>query len=510
MAKLCLILGDQLSPVISSLKGIRKKTDKILMCEVVEEATYVNHHKKKIVLIFAAMRHFAEELIEKGYNVIYVKIDDPENTGSFISEVTRVQSLISAEKLIVTHPSEYRVLQDLKKLEDIIPLEIKEDDRFLVDIATFKKWSLGKKQLRMEFFYREMRKKYGILLDEDGNPTGGKWNYDKENRLPPKKGTIFPSRKLPQNSLITIEVINVVKAKFKNHFGDLETFDFAVTRSEALNELDYFVDEILPQFGTFQDAMVSNQPFLFHSKISAYLNCGLLSPLEVCKSAEKSYVNEKTPLNSAEGFIRQILGWREFVRGIYWLHMPEYGKLNYFNTTTPLPEFYWSGKTKMFCISEVVRHTNIYAYSHHIQRLMITGNFALIAGLNVAEVQYWYLSVYADAYEWVEMPNTLGMALFGDGGIIASKPYAASGKYISRMSDYCKNCSYNPDVTTGDEACPYNSLYWDFMVRNEEKLRLNPRIPYVFSTWDKFDQEKKISIRKQATKILVKMNQGDL
>ena len=302
----------------------------------------------------------------------------------------------------------------------------------------------------------------------------------------------------------------MVKARFSHHFGVLEPFYYAVTRQQAMQELDHFIDQVLPHFGDYQDAMVAGEPYLYHSLLSSYLNAGLLLPLEICQKAEGAYRAGHVPLNAAEGFIRQILGWREYIRGVYWHLMPDYQDRNSLNATRSLPALYWGHPTQMFCMYEAVRHTRDHAYSHHIQRLMITGNFALLAGLDVKQVQDWYLAVYSDAYEWVEMPNTLGMALYGDGGVVASKPYAASGKYIHRMSNYCQHCHYDPDVMTGDRACPFNALYWDFLVRHETLFRGHQRMPYVLSTWDKFPPEKQNAIRAQAALTLKKMDEGTL
>jgi deoxyribodipyrimidine photolyase-related protein len=512
MTALRLILADQLSESMPSLQGLDTAQDTIMLCEVMEEACYVPHHPKKIAFLFSAMRHFAAGLEASGVRVRYVTLDDASNTGSFTGEVQRAAKELKSSRLIVTEPSEYRVLDMMngwqKKLG--IPVEILSDTRFLATHAEFDAWAQGKKQRRMEFFYREMRKKYAILMQPDGKPSGGEWNYDKENRKPPKVGMTSPPRLSHKKSAITKDVLALVKENFSHHFGTLEPFYYAVTRKQALRELDHFVTHILPNFGDYQDAMVAGEPYLYHSLLSSYLNAGLLLPLEVCQKAEAAYRASKAPLNAVEGFIRQILGWREYIRGIYWHFMPEYGQRNTLNATHPLPDFYWGANTHMFCVAESVRHTRDHAYSHHIQRLMITGNFALLAGLDVKAVQAWYLAVYSDAYEWVEMPNTLGMALFGDGGVVASKPYAASGKYIHRMSNYCEKCTFNPDEMTGETACPFNALYWDFLVRHEQKFRCNQRMPYVFSTWDKFTPEKQKAIRAQAALSLQKMAQGVL
>jgi deoxyribodipyrimidine photolyase-related protein len=511
MNNLRIILSDQLSSSISSLSDI-EKTDTILFFETMEEATFVKHHPKKIAFLFAAMRHFSEELISEGFDVKYIKLDSKNNSGSIEGEVKSAIQELNPCKVIVTEPSQYWVLQIFESLkqQSKCEIEIRSDNRFLCSINEFKSWAKDKKQLRMEYFYRHMRKKYNILIEKDQTPTGGQWNYDKENRKPPKDGLKSHKRISHKKSEILKEVLALTKENFASHFGDLEPFHFAVTRSQALIELDQFIEEILPKFGDFQDAMVKGEAYLNHSLLSSYINVGLILPLEICKKAEKAFFDGKAPLNSVEGFIRQILGWREYVRGIYWSFMPEYKNMNYLEAKTPLPDFYWGAKTQMHCISDVVQQTKEHAYSHHIQRLMITGNFALIAGLDVLSVQEWYLAVYSDAFEWVEMPNTLGMALFGDGGILASKPYAASGKYINKMSNFCKNCKYNPEDTTEKNACPFNALYWDFLARNRSKLEGNQRLPYVYSTWDKFGIARQDQIRKKAFNSLTLMKAGDL
>lgn len=509
MASLRFIFPDQLSESLTSLQDVADD-DVVLFCETMDEASYVAHHKKKLAFLYAAQRHFAEQLTTKGLNVLYVKLDDPSNSGSWVEEIKRAFYSSKYQQIICTEPSEYRLLAALKEQKKTLPIIILNDLRFLASHSDFDNWAAGKKQYRMEFFYREMRKKYSILLDSKNKPEGGSWNYDKENRKPPKIGMFIPSRISHKKSDILKEVIALVAEKFPNNFGNLEPFHYAITRQQALIELDDFIENILPYFGDFQDAMVSGQPYLYHSLLSSYINAGLLLPLEICQKAEAAYHAKKASLNSVEGFIRQILGWREFIRGIYWHQMPKYATLNFLNATTPLPDFYWGSKTHMFCMAETVRHTQDHAYSHHIQRLMITGNFALLAGLDVKEVQEWYLAVYSDAFEWVEMPNTLGMALFGDYGIVASKPYAASGKYINKMSNYCSKCKYDPEVMTGENACPFNALYWDFIARHENEFRGNQRMPFVFSTWDRFAEEKQVEIRKQAKITLEKMNEGQL
>lgn len=512
MRSLRLVLGDQLSESISVLQGIDKANDLVLLCEVMDEATYVKHHQKKIAFVFSAMRHFAEELIAKGFNVRYVKLDDVGNSGSIAGEVKRALMSDNLDRIVVTEPGEFRLLEEVRTWQECfgLPVDIRPDTRFLCSLAEFKRWAVGKKQLRMEYFYREMRKKYRILIEPDGKPTGGHWNYDSENRKPPARGLVSPKRICHQKSAITQDVLQLVKDRFGGHFGVLEPFHFAVTRMQALMELEHFIDELLPIFGDYQDAMVNGEPYLYHSLLSSYLNVGLLLPLEICRLAEAAYREGNAPLNATEGFIRQILGWREYVRGIYWLRMPEYGQLNFLNANKPLPQFYWTAQTDLHCLAEVVRHTRDHAYSHHIQRLMITGNFALLAGIDPVEVCEWYLLVYADAYDWVELPNTLGMALYADGGILASKPYAASGKYINRMSNFCQHCRYDPNLSEGENACPFNALYWDFLVRNEDKLRGNQRLNYAFSNWRKMPLEQQLVLRNQAKHIFSRLASNSL
>lgn len=503
MSALRIILGDQLSHDIAALKGCDKARDTILMCEVMQEATYVRHHKKKIAFLFSAMRHFAAGLQEKGYNVRYVELTDRNNSGSFTGEIERALPDKAHEKIIATFPGEYRVLQAMQNWEDTfeIPVEIREDERFLCTPDEFRQWAKDRKTYRMENFYREMRKRYDILMDE-GEPAGGEWNYDKDNRKPPKQDLDIPAPYQAQTDDVTNAVMDMVAEHFNSHFGELEPFYFAVTRDQALYALDKFIEERLENFGDYQDAMVEGEPWMYHSHISFYLNCGLLSPRECIEKAEAAYRNQKAPLNAVEGFIRQILGWREFIRGIYWLEMPDYETGNYLNAQRSLPGFYWTGETDMNCLKQCVRETRQNAYAHHIQRLMVLGNFALLAGIDPKEVNEWYLIVYADAYQWVELPNVSGMILYADGGLLGSKPYAAGGSYINKMSDYCAGCAYNVKDKTGETACPFNYLYWDFLMRNEDKLRGNRRLSMVYSTLDKMKDDRKEAIQSDSKKFL--------
>lgn len=500
--KLRLILGDQLSHNISSLDDIAAD-DVILMAEVRSEATYVKHHKKKIAFLFSAMRHFAKELEGAGHRVIYVPYDAPENAGSLLSEVTRLCAQYNPDGIIVTSPGEYRLVAEMQDWSDQLgrPVEIREDRRFLATPQEFANWANGRKQLRMEFFYREMRRRYNVLM-EAGGPTGSQWNFDADNRKPPATGLDVPQTYVKGPDQITQEVVDLVAHEFADHFGDLEPFHYAVTRGEAEAALRKFVAERLAHFGDYQDAMIEGEAWMFHSHIALYLNCGLLEPLECIALAEEAYRKGKVPLNAAEGFIRQILGWREYVRGLYWLRMPGYVDENFLDAHRALPPLYWTAQTQMNCMRQAVLETKANAYAHHIQRLMVLGNFALLAGLHPDEVNEWYLLVYADAYEWVELPNVSGMVLFADGGVLASKPYAASGAYIKKMSNYCDGCSYQVSKKNGPKACPFNYLYWDFISRNDAKLRGNPRMGFVFKTLDRMSAEKRAAIQDDSTRFL--------
>jgi deoxyribodipyrimidine photolyase-related protein len=498
-----IILGDQLTHNIAALRDIDHAHDVVLMAEVRAECTYVRHHAKKLVLVLSAMRHFAAELEARGVRVRYVKIDDSDNTQSLTGEVRRAVAALRPRRVVATEAAEWRVLREMNGWE----CEILDDDRFLSRAQDFRHWAKDRKVLRMEFFYRDMRRRYDVLLEE-GQPVGGKWNYDIENRKP------LPARiKLPEIPAfapddVTRAVMAVVARVFPEHWGDVEGFDLPVTAAQAQVLLDDFIAVRLPKFGDWQDAMRTGAPTLFHSLISTSLNLGLLTPLEICRRAEAAYAKGDAPLHAVEGFIRQILGWREFIRGIYWLKMPEYGALNALQATRKLPWFYWSGETRMNCVRQVVEETRANAYAHHIQRLMITGNFALLAGLDPAEVDEWYMVVYADAYEWVEMPNTRGMALFADGGIVGSKPYAASGAYINRMSDYCRSCAYDVKDAVGERGCPFNALYWDFMARNAKRLAGNQRVAMPLRSLANMDPARVSALRERAAWLLEELDAG--
>jgi deoxyribodipyrimidine photolyase-related protein len=494
------VLGDQLTRNVASLQDY-EDGDVVVMAEVAGETTYVKHHKQKIVFVLSAMRHFAEELRAEGIAVDYIRLDDAGNTGSITGELQRAVARHQAERVIVTSPGEWRLLADLKAFDPGVPVEIREDDRFLASTACFAAWAAERKVLRMEFFYREMRRETDFLMEGDA-PAGGQWNFDHDNRKRLPKAQALPPRFGFAPDQLTRDVMALVRARFADHFGDLDSFEWAVTRKDALRSLDDFLRDALPNFGKYQDAMASGEPFVFHAVISPYLNAGLLTAREVCIAAEREYIEKRAPLNAVEGFIRQILGWREYVRGVYWLKMPDYAETNALNATRPLPWLYWSGETDMHCMAEAIGQTKRTAYSHHIQRLMVTGNFALLAGIAPKEIAEWYLVVYADAFEWVELPNVQGMSQFADGGLLASKPYASSGAYIDRMSDFCPSCVYDVKLKSGPKACPFNFLYWAFLIRNAATLRGNQRMAMPYRTLAGWDEGRKAAVIAEADAFL--------
>lgn len=505
MTTLRLVLGDQLSTDLSALADIDPVNDVVLMLEVEEECRYVPHHQQKIVLYLSAMRHFALELREQGIQVDYVRLDDRANTGALTSELKRALVRHRAQRLILTEPGEWRVqvmAEDWPRRFGL-PVDLRPDSRFFSTRAGFRAWADGRRSWRMEHFYRDMRREHRVLMD--GNqPAGGVWNFDKENRKRLSGGVLLPSRRRFAPDPTTRQVMALVADRFGANFGSIDSFDRPVTRAQAREALDDFVTNALPWFGDYQDAMKEGAPFLYHSLLSPALNLGLLSPREVCAAAEEAWRAARAPINAVEGFTRQILGWREYVRGVYWTLMPGYADANALDAHRPLPAFYWTGETDMRCLREAVTSTRNHAYSHHIQRLMVTGNFALLAGIAPREIERWYLAVYADAVEWVEMPNTLGMAVFADGGRMASKPYAASGAYIDRMSDFCAGCSYDVALKVGLRACPFNYLYWAFLIRNEDRLKSNPRMTMPYRTLSKWSDATKKSYLAEAEKFLEK------
>lgn len=498
------ILGDQLSHGLPSLHGMAKADAVILMMEVAEETTYVRHHKAKIALILSAMRHFAAEMINQGWTIDYVRLDDPDNSGSFTGEVERAVERHGPSAIRIVEPGEWRVKTMIEGWAQRfgIPVEMLPDDRFICGILEFQTWAQARNDLVMEFFYREMRRKTGLLMTSNGQPEGGQWNLDKDNRAPPKRGLNYPEPMHFTPDEITTEVMALVEERFAGHFGRLDTFSLPVTTAQAHRALTHFVRTALPDFGTYQDAMVTGQDWLYHSWLSPALNLGLLTPLEVAQAAAQAYATGDAPLNAAEGFIRQVIGWREYVRGYYWMEMPDVADANALGATRPLPEFYWTGETDMLCVGEAVRNTRDHGYAHHIQRLMVLGNFAMLVGVLPQDVADWFLVVYADAYEWVELPNVIGMSQHADGGRLATKPYAGGGAYINRMSDHCGRCRYDVKQKTGPDACPFNALYWDFLARHERRFRRNRRMVQMYANWDRMAPEQRDAFRASATAFL--------
>ena len=508
MTVLVPILGDQLSHAISALRGADPADTIVLMVEVAEETGYVGHHQAKLAYILSAMRHHATALADAGWQVDYVRLDDPDNSGGFTGELARAVARHAPDAIRVTEAGEWRVQAMLDGWETLfgIPVEIRGDDRFLVSHAEFDEWARRQRgRLLMENFYREMRLRYSLLMDGD-RPAGGRWNFDAENRKPAQADLLMPQPLRFAPDAVTQEVIALVAARFPRNPGRLDGFDWAVTRADAVAQADAFFAHAIVDFGAYEDAMLTGERHLWHSILSPYLNSGLLDPLDLCRRAEAAYREGRAPLNSVEGYIRQILGWREFMRGVYWREGPDYVRRNFLEHTRPLPRWYWTGDTDAHCLREAIGQTLDTAHAHHIQRLMVTGNFAALIGADPAAVHRWYLEVYLDAYEWVELPNTLGMSQFGDGGVIATKPYVSSGAYIDRMSDYCGRCRYDVKQRLGPDACPFNALYWDFLARHEDKFRGNTRMRGPYRTWDRFGPEQQRATRAQAAAFLERLD----
>lgn len=503
LRNLILVLGDQLDASSRAFDDFDPTQDAIWMAEVEQESTHVISSKQRITLFLSAMRHFAQSLQIKQWSVFYTTLDAIGNSGTLAGELEKIILLKKPQKLIMVMPGEARVLTDLQNVatELQIRLEIREDNHFLCTLYAFQKHSEGRKQLRLEFFYREMRQKTGTLMNGK-DPVGNKWNFDTDNRNSfGKEGPQAlpqPTRFNPDE--ITKDVMQLVNHKFAHHPGSNSSFSWPVTREHALIALNEFIEHRLPYFGLYQDAMWEGEVWLFHSHLSCALNTKLLHPKEVIDKAETAYQQGQAPIEAVEGFIRQILGWREYVRGIYWTYMPEYIDRNAMQASAKLPEFFWTGQTDMACLRDAVELTLKHGYAHHIQRLMVTGLYALLLGVNPKEVHAWYLGVYVDAVEWVEVPNTIGMSQYADGGLMASKPYIASGKYIDRMSNHCKGCKFNPAESTGDNACPFTTLYWDYLNTHADTLAKNPRMVMQLKNLHRLSEEKRNAIAVQAIK----------
>lgn len=497
-----LILGDQLN---SKHKWFTQSNADVtyLLMECRSETDYVRHHIQKVVGFFLAMRAFAKKLKEEGHQVHYLELDHPDNQQSISDNLTYQIQQGDFEKLEYLLPDEYRLDQQLKNLENTLDIAVESFDtqHFLSERGAVASFFEGKKQYLMESFYRQMRKDYNILMEEDGEtPLTGQWNYDHDNRkkLPGKVDIPTPK----SFSKPVAEIVELLEKSGVKTIGqiDAENFDWPVTREENLALLSHFLEHQLENFGRYQDAMTDRGYLLFHSRLSFGLNTKLIDPLEVVEATTDYWRNHQDRIDMAqvEGFVRQIIGWREYMRGIYWAKMPEFAELNFFEHDRALPAWFWSGKTKMKCLSHCISQSLEKAYAHHIQRLMVTGNFALLLGVHPNEVDNWYLGIYMDALEWAEITNTRGMSQFADGGIVGTKPYVSSANYIHKMSDYCKRCHYDKSAKTGNKACPFNSLYWDFYDRHRSRLANNPRVGMMYRVWDRMDSEQKIEILGQA------------
>lgn len=501
---LLIVFGDQLSEDLASLRGADPARDVVMMAEVAAEANPVPHHPQKIALVFAAMRKFAARLRTRGFRVLYTPLDDPESSGTLPGEVLRRMAETGQAPRAVW-PGDWRLRAALEAL----PVDWLEDDRFLCSSAEFRAWAEGRRSLRMEWFYREMRRKTGLLMEGD-DPAGGRWNFDPENRKPARPDLLRPQplRFAPDPEVEA--VLDLVAARFPDHFGRLRPFGWPVTREQALEAMAHFMAASLPRFGDEQDAMLAGQPWMSHAALSAAINLGLLAPLEVCRAAEAEWQAGRAPIAAVEGFVRQILGWREYVRGIWALKGPDYLGSNVLGHAAPLPWMYWGGETRMRCMAEAVGQTRDLAYAHHIQRLMVTGNFALLAGVDPGRVHEWYLAVYIDAFEWVEAPNTLGMSQFADGGLLGSKPYVSSGAYIDRMSDYCGSCHYRVKEKVGARACPFNLLYWEFLDRHRDRFQGNPRMGQMYRTWDRMDADHRARVLEEGRGLRSRLAAGEV
>ncbi len=486
---LYIVLGDQLDRQSKLFSCIDPINDALLMMEVERESTSPVSHSQRTGMFLSAMRHHALWLREQGLRVEYVRLDDEENTQHFEGELARAIRRLSAKHVVVTEPGDHRVRRELENACDAadVPIEIVADASFLTTQAQFARWAKGRKSLTMEYFYRDQRKRLGILMDGSG-PIDGQWNYDHDNREAFKRAPRPAPAPVLEPDEITREVFDILDHQLQDLPGSLVGFSWPVTREEALIWLDDFIEHRLPRFGTYEDAMWSGERTLYHSRLSAAINLHLLSPMECVQRAVDAYETNSAPINAVEGFVRQIIGWREFIRGVYFHEGPGYADRNGLEESGRLPEFYWTGKTDMACLRDCVGSVLEGAYAHHIPRLMVMANFAMLLGVKPKEVSDWYLGMFADGIDWVTAPNVIGMALHADGGVVGTKPYAASGKYIQRMSNYCSNCAYNVKNRTGESACPFNTLYWDFLIRHRERFAGNHRMAMILKNVDRMKQ----------------------
>jgi deoxyribodipyrimidine photolyase-related protein len=508
LRNLVIVLGDQLDLEAATFDGFDADRDAVWMAEAAEESTHVWSSKPRTALFLAAMRHFARALRAAGRPLHYSQLGSPGNRESLGTQLQADIERLRPRGLVMTEPGDWRVQQMIRAVAAAngLPLDIREDRHFFCTISDFAAHAKGRKSLRMEYFYREQRQRHDVLIQRDGGsvtPVGGQWNFDADNResFGANGPEALPARSRFEPDAVTREVIALVETRFASHPGQLEGFAWPVTRAQALQTLQTFVEERLPLFGRYQDAMWPGEPWLYHSHLSAALNLKLLNPREVVAAAVAAYHEGHVPLASAEGFIRQILGWREYVRGIYWTQMPEYLERNAMGAREELPSWFWTGETDMACLRDALSQTLRHGYANHIQRLMVTGLFALMLGVRPKDVHAWYLAVYVDAVEWVELPNSLGMSQYADGGVMGSKPYIATGKYIQRMSPHCTGCRYDPAQRTGERACPFTTLYWDFLMRHEARLAKNPRMALQVKNLARVSNDEKKAVHARAAAI---------
>ncbi len=501
---LVLVLGDQLDADGAAFDGFDAKRDRVLMSEVTEEASYVPQHAQRLVLFFSAMRHLRAELEGRGCTVLYGALDDKANTQTLTGELERRVRTTYPERIVLCQPGDHRVLSAIKASTKQlgVELEIRPDCHFIDSLDGFKQFAEGRKELIMETYYRRLRRRENVLMD-GAKPVEGRWNFDADNRekLPSDAARRVPSPKRFEPDALTHEVIRVVKRRFPGSPGDAAAFDYPVTHADARRALKDFIAKRLPSFGRYQDAMATGQPFLYHSLLSSALNLHLLAPRAATDAAIAAYAAGKAPINAVEGFVRQIIGWREYIRGVYWWRMPDYAELNALEAELPMPAFLWDADTEMNCVRQSVGQLIDHAYAHHIQRLMVLGLFAMLLGVRPDDVHRWHMSMYIDAIDWVSLPNVLGMSQYADGGIVGSKPYCASGNYINRLSNYCRSCRYNPGQAVGEDACPFTTLYWDFLSRNDKRLRGNRRMAFQFKNLDRKSTADCRDIKRQATKL---------
>ncbi|MBT8403527.1 MAG: cryptochrome/photolyase family protein [Gemmatimonadetes bacterium] len=516
MRTLLLILGDQLDDGADALEALDPERDAVWMAEVDHEITAVPSHKRRIALFLAAMRHFRDRLGERGLSVHYHALgpDPADDRGPDFATVlaTDLERLAPAE-IVVTHPGDHRVLESLRRVagEAEIPITVAPDRHFLCELDAFDGWIEGRKRILLEDFYRWMRKRLGVLIDEHGKPEGGRWNYDADNResfgVDGPGDLPRPPRFEPDAT--TREVLDLVGRRWRDHPGDLEGFAEAVTPEQAQQALEHFVRDRLPRFGTYQDALWTGEHELFHSRLSAALNLKLLDPRACIGAAIDAWADGHAPLNAVEGFVRQILGWREYVRGIYWHYMPDYADGNALDCSDrDVPSFFWDGDTDMACVADAMEGVVRLGYAHHIQRLMVLGLFAQLAGVHPYRFHLWHMALYLDAVDWVSLPNTLGMSQFGDGGIVGTKPYCASGKYLRRQGAPCDGCRYDPDVATGADACPFTTLYWDFLMRHRDRLEEIPRMGFQLRNVDRKSEDERSALRDHAASLLDTLDGG--